>query len=213
MLEANGLAFTCCYDFTIQRQLKIQSNELELFHTGRIYEASPFLKAFFLPDDMLSYTRRSPYNQNQPCVLLPNNWLQIRSNIMHFKGTMKIEMQRPTKWTVRHRNVLFLLRPLSFPTLETVFPLCFLLDNGQLAGPQINNWGPSTLGQLLTLPSLISSKKQKCLDQQGCGPPCLRNIMHIFIFQIRFYLSGTLNSEASTFIGDRHWESKSRIVQ
>lgn len=172
-----------------------------------------FSRLFFYQMTCYHTQGSAPIIRIKPCVLLPNNWLQIRSNIMHFKGTIKIEMQRPTKWTVRHRNVLFLFRPLSFPTLETVFPLCFLLDNGQLAGPQINNWGPSTLGQLLTLPSLISSKKQKCLDQQGCGPPCLRNIMHIFIFQIRFYLSGTLNSEASTFIGDRHWESKSRIVQ
>lgn len=142
ILEANSLAFTSCYAFTIQRQLKIQSNDLELFHTGRIYEASLFLKAFFYYMTCYHTQGLAPIIRIKPCVLLPNSWLQIHSKIMLFRGTIKTEMQRATEWPVRHRNVLLLLRPLSFPTLETVFPLCFLLDNGQLAGPQIQQLGP-----------------------------------------------------------------------
>lgn len=68
------------------------------------------------------------------------------------------------------------------------FSSAMLWQGANFKVARLNNWSPSTLGQSLTLPSLLSSAEEKHLDQQGCGPPCLISSHTCAYFSVSFLL-------------------------
>lgn len=133
--------------------------------------------------------RLSPYHQNQVLGVISTS--QLSSKVQQYCAFKSHNKNRNTKTCIAgwFSDVLLLSTgpsPLPLQKLFFLFSFSWLVAN--LKAPRLNNWGPSTLGQSLTLPSLLSSAKQKHLDQQGCGPPCLRSSHTYVYFSVSFLL-------------------------
>lgn len=92
---------------------------------------------------------------------------------------------------------------LSYLTLEIVFPLCFLLADGQCEGPRLHIWGDVSHCLACSPQQNRNNETNKAGDH-----PAWDLLLHVFIFWFSFCFGVILNSEASAFTRERC--SKSR---
>lgn len=121
----------------------------------------------------------SLYHQNQELGVISKS--RLSSKMWQYRAFQSHNKKRNKKTSTAHclNNVLVLSTGssplLSSPILKIVLLSAFSWLMANLKTSRRNNWGPSTLGQSLKMPSLLFSAKKKQLVQQGCGPPCLRS--------------------------------------